>query len=191
MCADRPKLDAIAGVLRDSLPMPKAISHDWNAIEQLAIAGVPYPIICETHGVNGNTLRARVKRGQWPVPRQIEKAAMMARAATGGNATAVQRGGDALLSGASACASAAQVLAQRGELGSLRASELILGLLERATVERLKPLATITDLSTALSAVRKAAGMDRGDGANFAVAVSMFTDARHVGGELVPWDAEA
>jgi len=135
----------------------KLTPEQWEQVKQAYIAGVPSRRLSEEFCIPDDTIRQRASYENWPTPAKVEKITEKAKenAKQNGFLTVSHNGGK------NASELIAETLLQNGEKGSLTASNLALSLLLQSTTEKLKPLADISDLGTALNVVRKAAGMDK------------------------------
>lgn len=144
---------------------------EWDEIKDAAIAGVPITQLGERYEIPEGTIYVRAHREKWPIPNRIK--AMAAE-----RANEIPNG--LKVANVSQCKKeaitmeiAADSLLKNGEEGSLIASQLVLGLLRKASdkPEVLAPLADVYDLTAGLKAIRLAAGMDRADGATVNVSI--------------------
>lgn len=139
------------------------VKVDWAQVEKLAVAGVSIEHICESFRVKEGTVRSRMTREKWPVATRAERLA--AKMADRESVTQTM----------------AQTILQKGELGSMKGLELVLGLLQSASVETLKPLEDVSDVNTAITAVRKAAGMDKAQEQNVNLNLALFGQSQDRG----------
>lgn len=133
--------------------MPAALAIDWSPIRDAAIGGVPLPDLAERFGISFDALRQRSLRQKWPIPSRVR-----AKANEQGVADVSQR---ALEQAETATATLADSLLRNGEQSSLIGSNLLLGLLQKATLEKLQPLEHVADVVTAIKGARLTAGMDK------------------------------
>jgi len=140
----------------------KLTPEQWIQVRDAAIAGVPYEKLAFEFGITVTSIKQAAKRNGWATPKKVEKLqeqyqskekTLVTHSNLGVNGipNLTKSGGELI----------AETLLQNGEKGSLTASNLALSLLLQSTPEKLKPLADISDLGTALNVVRKAAGMDK------------------------------
>jgi len=162
------------------MPAPKHTPETWKQIRIAYEAGCTDEELMRVYGgITRGGIRARRCREKWLSPTRKEEITQaqllqskIARCNGETNATTMVSGAE----------TAQKILAERGEKGSLAASSILLKLLQAAEDEpdRIRKLANVGDISTALAAIRKAAGMDRTEAGNASVAVNfaMFSSPR-------------
>lgn len=148
--------------------MPAALQVDWGPIRDAAIAGVPLARLAEQYELDEATIRQRAHRHKWPIPARIRTLAAQHGVATApsGSKQQVSQGVTHIAAkGESVTSDLAGTLLRNGETGSLKASQLLLSLLQKATPNKLQPLQDVGDVVTSLKGIRLAAGMDRAQNA--------------------------
>ncbi len=160
--------------------MPEALAVDWDEIKAAAIAGVPFIKIAEQWDIRDeagtlstNSIRQRSFREAWPVPRAIMERAKL-QLAKAKELTKEDSSSDTEPS-VTAVTVAADSLLENGQKSNLIASQIALRLLTKAadSPDAIAPLSHVSDVKTALSVARIAAGMDR-EGAEVKVNLAMF-----------------
>ena len=132
--------------------MPRS-NVDWKAIEREMIAGAKANDLAVKYGTKAKTIWVHSDKYKWPTPERIERMANEGKTAL----LAKKEENEKVI------ALAAQNLIEKGEQSSLIAAELLLELLQKAQKDpsRIKPLANVGDVSTAVTTVRKIVGMDK------------------------------
>lgn len=126
------------------------ISEARRAIKLASIRGVPDSDLSEQFGIKNGTIR------QWRNRDPEWKAAVATKAITETRNKNVTAG---LVS-----ASVGESLAKYGEKGNLHAAKVLLDLILATKAETMKPLADVSDLSTAAKTLRTVAGLDKAAG---------------------------
>ena len=172
--------DLISPIRANKMPSPKLSPEAWKQVQIASEAGCTDEELTRVYGITRNAIKQRRWREKWNTPAVLAREAEMKRNAsklshiTAASVTSVTEGAK----------TAQMILSERGEHGSLLASQLLLSLLERAAKapDRVRPLTSVGDVSVALNGIRKAAGMDKQEQQSVSVSLALFAS----GGEK-PW----
>lgn len=131
---------------------------EWQEIEKAAIGGASYKDLSAAYGVEETAIRVRASRNKWAIPSRVRDLANRMLEEQDALVTAKSnRSNEAPKSGELL----ASTLLRNGEQSSLIGSNLLLGLLQKATLEKLQPLEHVGDVLTAIKGARLTGGMDK------------------------------
>lgn len=138
----------------------------WAEVRKAYELGVLPSVLSERYDVPVEAIKKRKQREGWKSLDSVQnevKAMQKVRDESQGLSSDVPCG----------VKTAAEVLLANGETGSLKASQLLLSLLQKASPNKLQPLQDVGDVVTSLKGIRLAAGMDRA-GTEVKVNLAMF-----------------
>lgn len=129
----------------------KLSKEEWNEIKESLIGGASVESMAEKYDVEAGTIHVRAHREQWATPAKVKALALKHNPSN--------------VSERKSMSNLAETLTANGEQGSLKASNLLLSLLQKASPNKLQPLQDVGDVVTSLKGIRLAAGMDRAQNA--------------------------
>lgn len=152
------------------LPKEEAKAR-WERVKALYCAGKSAEEITRIEGGTPQSIYVKANKEKWPSLRRVRKA--LPPEAREPTPAAIQKQAE-IRKNELMIKHSAEVLRDKGEQGTSKAVDVLMKLLTKLNPEDIEQIADVQTLSTALTALRKATGLDKEQNAPVQVNVALF-----------------